>query len=68
MRLNDIDNDMMCYCWEEAINNAANPATLTIKISCDIPKDEIIDRIINELGKRKPSGVGYMRRKTDADY
>lgn len=65
MQLTDIDNDRMCYCVEEA-NNAANPVTITIEISGNIPKDKIIDRIIDELGKSKPSGVGYMRRKTDA--
>ena len=44
----------------------AHPEPLTIEISGNIPKDEIIDRIIDELGKRKPSGIGYIRRKTDA--
>ena len=66
MRLNDIDGDRTCYCVEEATSNAANPVTITIEISGNIPKDKIIDRIMDELGKRKPSGVGYMRRKIDA--
>ena len=44
----------------------AHTEPLTIKISSNISKDEIIDRIINELGKRKPSGIGYIRRKANA--
>lgn len=61
-----IDCDKMDKC-EKLQLPPANSATITIEIPSNILKDKIIDRIIDELGKRKPCGVGYMRRKANAD-